>query len=61
LAFDIKGNDYRLVVAIDSGKAIVWIKWIGVHAKYDGIDVLATLIDVFEFEPYPVNAPDPIS
>jgi mRNA interferase HigB len=39
VVFNIKGNDYRLVVAIDYEKAIVWIKWIGTHADYDDIDV----------------------
>ena len=39
MVFNIKGNDYRLVVAIDYEKGIVWIKWIGTHAEYDGIDV----------------------
>ena len=39
LVFDIKGNDYRLVVAVDFEKAIVWIKWIGTHKAYDRIDV----------------------
>ena len=37
--FNIKGNDYRLVVAVDFEKAIVWIKWIGTHKAYDKIDV----------------------
>ena len=37
--FNIKGNDYRLVVAVDFQKGIVWIKWIGTHADYDRIDV----------------------
>lgn len=37
--FNIKGNDYRLVVAVDYEKGIVWIKWIGTHAEYDRIDV----------------------
>ena len=37
--FNIKGNDYRLVVAVDFEKAIVWIKWIGTHRAYDQIDV----------------------
>ncbi len=37
--FNIKGNSYRLVVAIDLEKGIVWIKWIGSHRDYDRIDV----------------------
>jgi mRNA interferase HigB len=37
--FNVKGNDYRLVVAVDFEKGIVWIKWIGTHADYDRIDV----------------------
>jgi mRNA interferase HigB len=39
VVFNIKGNDYRLVAAIDYEKRILWIKWIGAHADYDGIDV----------------------
>ena len=39
VVFNIKGNDYRLVVAVDFEKSIVWIKWIGTHAEYDNIDV----------------------
>jgi mRNA interferase HigB len=39
VVFNIKGNDYRLVVAVDFEKAIVWIKWIGSHKDYDAIDV----------------------
>jgi mRNA interferase HigB len=39
VVFNIKGNDYRLVVAIDYEKGIVWIKWIGTHAECDDIDV----------------------
>ena len=39
IVFNLKGNDYRLVVAVDFEKAIVWIKWIGTHADYDRIDV----------------------
>lgn len=38
LVFNIKGNDYRLIVAIDYEKQIVWIKWIGTHRDYDRID-----------------------
>jgi mRNA interferase HigB len=39
VVFNIKGNDYRLVAAVDYEKGIVWIKWIGSHAAYDRIDV----------------------
>jgi mRNA interferase HigB len=41
IVFNIKGNDYRLVVSIDFEKQIVWIKWIGRHSDYDEIDVTA--------------------
>ena len=39
IVFNIKGNSYRLVVAVDVEKSIVWIKWIGSHKEYDRIDV----------------------
>jgi len=39
IVFNIKGNDYRLVTAVDFEKGIVWIKWIGTHRDYDRIDV----------------------
>jgi mRNA interferase HigB len=39
IVFNIKGNDYRLVVSVDFEKAIIWIKWVGAHRDYDRIDV----------------------
>jgi mRNA interferase HigB len=39
VVFNIKGNSYRLVVAIDYEKGIVWIKWLGTHKDYDQIEV----------------------
>ena len=39
VVFNIKGNDYRMVVAVDYEKSIVWIKWLGTHKAYDKIDV----------------------
>jgi mRNA interferase HigB len=39
VVFNVKGNAYRLVVAVDFEKGIVWIKWIGTHKEYDRIDV----------------------
>ena len=38
IVFNIKGHAYRLVVSVDFGRGIVWIKWIGSHADYDEID-----------------------
>ena len=39
IVFNIKGNAYRLVVAVDFEKGALWIKWIGTHRDYDKIDV----------------------
>jgi mRNA interferase HigB len=39
IVFNIKGNSYRLVVAVDYPRRIVFIKWLGTHAAYDKIDV----------------------
>jgi len=39
IVFNIKANDYRLVVSVDFEKSIVWIKWIGTHKDYDKINV----------------------
>jgi mRNA interferase HigB len=38
VVFNIKGNDYRLVVAIRYDKQIMFIRFIGTHAEYDRID-----------------------
>ncbi len=45
IVFNIKGNAYRLVVAVDFEKSIVWIKWIGTHKAYDKIDVTEVKYD----------------
>ena len=39
VVFNIKGNTYRLVVAINYALRIVFIKFFGTHAEYDKIDV----------------------
>lgn len=39
VVFNIKGNDYRLVVSIDYSRQAVFIKWLGTHRQYDQIDV----------------------
>ncbi|MDQ3694100.1 MAG: type II toxin-antitoxin system HigB family toxin [Chloroflexota bacterium] len=46
IVFNIKGNDYRLVVAVDFFKGLVWIKWIGSHADYDRINAKEVQYDI---------------
>jgi len=39
VVFNIKGNAYRLVVAVSYQRGSVFIKWLGTHKGYDAIDV----------------------
>src|SRR5271157_4387345 len=38
--FEVAGGNYRLVVAFDFRRQAVFVKFIGTHAEYDGIDAL---------------------
>lgn len=38
VVFNIKGNQYRLVVKIHYNTGIVYIRFIGTHSQYDQID-----------------------
>ncbi len=38
VVFNIKGNDYRLVVHLDYKRHIARIKFVGTHEEYDKID-----------------------
>lgn len=46
VVFNIKGNDYRLVAAINYENGWLFIKFIGTHQEYDKID--ANTIDVYK-------------
>jgi mRNA interferase HigB len=39
VVFNIKGNAYRLVVAIDYEFQVIFVRFIGTHKQYDKIDV----------------------
>lgn len=39
IVFNIKGNDYRLVVEIDYTYQILRIIWLGTHKEYDKVNV----------------------
>lgn len=41
VVFNVKGNTYRLVVAVSYAKQVVLVKFFGTHAEYDKIDALA--------------------
>lgn len=41
VVFNIKGNDYRLVVVVQYQFGIVYIRFLGTHAEYDRIDAAA--------------------
>ena len=38
VVFNIKGNDYRLIVAVAYRFQAIYIKFIGTHTEYDRVD-----------------------
>lgn len=45
VVFNIKGNEYRLVVAVAYPFEALYIKFIGTHAQYDAIDASTVEMD----------------
>ncbi len=39
VVFNIKGNDYRLVVKINYPYRVIYVRFVGTHEEYDDIDV----------------------
>jgi mRNA interferase HigB len=39
VVFNIKGNAYRLVVAVRYDRGLMYVRFIGTHREYDRIDV----------------------
>lgn len=38
VVFNIKGNDYRLVVAVHYNRGLMFVRFVGTHRDYDAID-----------------------
>jgi len=38
VVFNIKGNDYRLIVAVAYQLQIVYVKFVGTHREYDAVN-----------------------
>ena len=36
--FNIKGNDYRLVVAVHYNRGLMFVRFVGTHGEYDRIN-----------------------
>lgn len=45
VVFNIKGNDYRLVVSINYHYQVLFIIWLGTHQEYDKIDLVKVKYD----------------
>ncbi len=38
VAFNIKGNDYRLIVKINYPYRMLYVRFVGTHTEYDGVN-----------------------
>ena len=39
MVFNVKGNDYRIVCAMDYARQAMFIKFVGTHKEYDKVNV----------------------
>ncbi len=49
VVFNIKGNDYRLIVAINYRYQVLLIKWLGTHKEYDTINAREVEYDEYRY------------
>ena len=45
VVFNLKGNDYRIIVSVAYSVGSVYVKFIGTHKQYDAVD--ANLVEQF--------------
>lgn len=45
VVFNVKGNDFRLVVSINFAQTACYIIWFGTHKEYDKINVESVKFD----------------
>lgn len=38
VVFNVKGNDFRLVVAVRYTQGLMFVRFVGTHAEYDRVD-----------------------
>ena len=38
VVFNIKGNDYRLIVAVHYNRGLMFVRFVGTHQEYDRVD-----------------------
>ena len=38
MVFNLKGNEYRVIVAVAYKVGFVYVKFIGTHVEYDAVD-----------------------
>lgn len=46
VVFNIKGNDFRLVVSVNFARQSAYVLWFGTHKEYDKIDVTLVEFDI---------------
>lgn len=50
VVFNIKGNNYRLLITLNFSKMTAYIIWFGTHTEYDKIDVGKHSFDISIFK-----------